>query len=268
MPSGPADDVWSDFASRVSQSPFRAPSSNRDESCPLNLTPSRRFCDRWMTQGFLRRAAIRVTRNPMPLPLPVADAAGLTWPGLNPRIERLRVQRIGMASRQLGSHRAPRFLRPRRHDWLLRARMHDSGLVNDNFWFGFRFRVRGCDLASAISPGFKLNRHELRGRPKWLRRKHRPGEIQAEELVGTVLVRDSQTVPRQQRRANDRGENIFQDHSRPREIPKGGTTAYLGSVQRNSSELRASFRRDADEPGDRRPRGPIAGRWNRCHRET
>src|ERR1700692_645384 len=110
MRSGPADDVWSVFASRVSQSPSRAPPVNRDEGCPLNLTPSGRFCDRWMTQGFVRRAAIRATRNPIPLPLPVADAAGLARPDLKPRIERLRVQRIAMPPRQLGSNCAARFL--------------------------------------------------------------------------------------------------------------------------------------------------------------
>src|SRR6266404_2200159 len=45
MPSGPIDDVCLHLASRVSQSPFRAPSSNQDEACPLNLTLGRRFFD-------------------------------------------------------------------------------------------------------------------------------------------------------------------------------------------------------------------------------
>src|SRR5947207_7242904 len=44
------------------------------------------------------------------LPLPVADAAGLAGPGLDPRVARLRVERIGVATRQLGAGGSVRFL--------------------------------------------------------------------------------------------------------------------------------------------------------------
>ena len=57
MRTVPAADVWSDPASRVSQSPFPAPSSNHDGGCPLNLTLSRRFCDGEMTQKRQTRLA-------------------------------------------------------------------------------------------------------------------------------------------------------------------------------------------------------------------
>src|ERR1700730_16545390 len=239
MPSGPADGVWSNFASRVSQSPFRVPSSNRDEGCPLNLTPSRRFCDRWMTQGFVRCAAIRATRNPIPLPLPFADAAGLARPGLNPRIERLGIERIAMSPRQLRSSRAACFPGAHMRNADLGIHMRNAGLRNsfgnNDLGLGARFRADLRALVFTLGSCFELNRHELRGRPKRLRRKRRPGKVEAEELVGTILVRDSQTAPRQQRRANDRGENIFQDHSEASlKYSKEGTAAHLGSGQRNS----------------------------------
>src|SRR6476660_10570135 len=90
---------------------FRAPSSNHDEDCPLNLTLRLRFCDRRMTQGFVRRANCDpVTPTSIPLPLPVADAARFAGPHLNPRIQRLRVQRIAVSSHELGTGSAAWFL--------------------------------------------------------------------------------------------------------------------------------------------------------------
>src|SRR4030088_2083110 len=123
MPSGPAVDARSALASHVSQSPFRANSSNLDGGCPLNLTPSRRFCDSPMTQGFVR-CGDPATRNSIQLALPVADAARPARPDLYPRIERLGIERIAVAPRKSGSRRGPRFLR---------ARLHGSGPVNSNF---------------------------------------------------------------------------------------------------------------------------------------
>src|SRR3982074_956775 len=128
--------------------------------------------------------AIRATRHSIALLLPLADAARFARPGLNPRIERLRVERIALSPRQLRSSRAARFLR---------AHMHNPGLVNNDFGLGFRFRACLRALASAIGSCFDLNRHKLRGRPKRLRRKHGLGKVEAKELVGTVLIRRCQT---------------------------------------------------------------------------
>src|SRR3977135_244736 len=180
MPSGPAVDAWSALASHVSQSPFRATSSNLDGGCPLNLTPSRRFCDSPMTQGFVR-CGDPATQNLIPLALPVADAARPARPDLDPRIERLRIERIAVSPRQFGSRRRARFLR---------ARVHGSGLVNSNFGsglfgpgfrfrtfrLGFRFRTRLCAPAAAIGLCLDRNRLEIGGRTEPLRGKDRRGK--------------------------------------------------------------------------------------------
>src|SRR6267143_678553 len=126
------------------------------------------------------------TSSSILLLLPVADATRLARPDLNPGIARLRIERIAVASRELGSSRAARFLR---------ARMRS--------------------LASGIGSGLDRNRREFRRRPKPLRRKYRLRKVEAEELVGTVLIRHRQAAPRQQRRAKHGGENIFHDHGRP-----------------------------------------------------
>ena len=50
MPSGPAAGVWSALVLVAYRNRhFEHPLSNHDEGCPLNLTLSRRFCDRRMT---------------------------------------------------------------------------------------------------------------------------------------------------------------------------------------------------------------------------
>src|SRR3979409_405050 len=171
MPSGPAVDAWSALASHVSQSPFRATSSNLDGGCPLNLTPSRRFCDSPMTQGFVRCGD---PATQIPLALPVADAARPARPDLDPRIEGLRIERISVSPRQFGSRRRARFLR---------ARAHGSGLVNSHLWLGlfglgfrfrtfrlgFRFRTRLGAPAAAIGLCLDRNRLEIGGRTERLR---------------------------------------------------------------------------------------------------
>src|SRR6266849_1120833 len=70
-------------------------------------------------------------------------------------------------------------------------------------------------FASRIGSGLDRNRREFRRRPKPLRRKYRLRKVEAEELVGTVLIRHRYAAPRQQRRAKHGGENILQDHGRP-----------------------------------------------------
>src|SRR5258708_31230280 len=119
--------------------------------------------------------------------------------------------------------------------------MRDSGPGNhdssglDDFGLCFRFDARLLDPASAIGSCLDLNRREFGRRPERLWRKQRLGKIEAEELVGTIFIRDRRTAPWQQRRVNDGDANIFQDHWRPPEILKMAMTLYLGSGMPNSS---------------------------------
>src|SRR5436189_6036532 len=62
------------------------------------------------------------------LALPVADAARLAGPHLDPRVERLRVQGIAVSSRQFGPNRAARFLRVDAR--FLRTHMRNPGAGN------------------------------------------------------------------------------------------------------------------------------------------
>ena len=62
--------------------------------------------------------------------LPAADAAGLARPGLNPRIGRLRVERIAVPPRELRASRAARFFRALMRDvgfWLSRGSARGIG---------------------------------------------------------------------------------------------------------------------------------------------
>jgi len=72
--------------------------------------------------------------------------------------------------------------------------------------------TRAC--APSLPGGSRLdrNRREFGRRPKPLRRKHSLRKVEAEELVGTVLIRHRQAAPHQQHRAKHGDENIFQDH--------------------------------------------------------
>src|SRR5207302_10585551 len=109
-------------------------SSNRDEGCLCNLTPSRRFYDRGMTLSQAER--------PWGLTLPVADAARFAGPDLNPRIARLGVERIAMPPRQFGASGGTRPLGLRlRNPGGLDPRGPDSDLA-----IGFRFRLGLCAL--------------------------------------------------------------------------------------------------------------------------
>src|SRR5258708_6763115 len=129
------------------------------------------------------------------LSLPVADAARLAWPDLNPGIERLGVERTTVASREPGSNRNARFLGA-----------HNSRLVDRNCGFDLRFRNCGVGFwfrtclrvrAAAVDVHVKRTRRESRRRPQRLRRKHPFGKVNAEELIGTIVVRTRQTAPRQ-----------------------------------------------------------------------
>src|SRR5213076_1307522 len=86
------------------------------------------------------------------LALPVADAARLAGPHLDPRVEGLRVQGVAVSSRQFGPNRAARFLRVDAR--FLRTHMRNPGAGNhdpfglDEFGLGCRLSARLCALAS------------------------------------------------------------------------------------------------------------------------
>src|SRR5258707_7271896 len=201
--------------------------------------------------GLLRRFAPRNderTAKPIvPLPLPVADAARLARPDLNPRIEGLRVQGIAVSSHELRAGCAARFLRM--HARFYRVHMRNSGAGNhdpfglDDPGLSLRLSARLRALASVI--GFRLdrNRRELRGRPERLGGKQRLGKIEAQELVGTVLIRQRWTAPSEPHRTEDGHANIFQDHSRPPEMLKNGIAPHLGSrIHKSNQCFRQGYR--------------------------
>src|SRR5438093_1599319 len=76
---------------------IRPPPSNHDGGCLLNLTPGRRFYDRWMNPPRRKRDRF------FSLPLPVADAAGPARPFLDPRIHGLRIERVRVTPHDLRS---------------------------------------------------------------------------------------------------------------------------------------------------------------------
>lgn len=126
--------------------------------------------------------------------------------------------------------------RARRAERLLRAEVgyaslvNHAGLVNDDFGLRRRFCAGLPAFASGIAPRLHRKRPEFRRRPERLRREHCLGKVEAEELIGTVLVRDRHTAPSQEQGASDGEENILQDHSRPREIHGiSATTPHLRS---------------------------------------
>src|ERR1700722_2079734 len=134
------------------------------------------------------------------LPLPVADAARLTRPDLNPGIEGLRIQRTALVSGKLRSR-----LETRRR----RAEVGDSGGGSDGLECGLGRDLRGLEfefelslglggrfgngvhgVAAAIDGDIERTRRKATRRAERFRRKNRGGKVEAEELVGTVFVRD------------------------------------------------------------------------------
>ena len=102
------------------------------------------------------------------LPLPAADAAGLARPGLDPRVARLRVERIAMTSRQLGAGGAARLLGA-----LLRyASLQSRVLGAAAFGTTTRSVFTGLAIGSRLDP----DRGEFRLRAEPLRREQRPCE--------------------------------------------------------------------------------------------
>src|SRR5258708_38907583 len=123
---------------------------------------------------------------------------------------RLRIERIAVASRQFDARRATRTLNMR--DLYPGGADHDLAI-------GRLFRAHG----RAIGLRFDRNRCEFRFRPQPLRRKHRLGKVEAEELVGAVLVRHRGYERYQKPRAKGDGKSSFQDHLRPPEMIKNRT---------------------------------------------
>src|SRR5260370_26294750 len=94
-----------------------------------------------MTQGFVRRAAIRAMRNSIPLTLPVADAARPARPDLNPRIEGLRIERIAVSPRESGASHGMRFCGARFFLARMRSPGHNSDRGHNAPRLSFGFRV-------------------------------------------------------------------------------------------------------------------------------
>jgi len=67
-------------------------------------------------------------------------------------------------------------------------------------------------VIAAIDGDVERTRRKARGRAKRFRRKDRSGKVEAEELVGTVFVRDRQTAACQHRRAAEGDESVLEDH--------------------------------------------------------
>src|SRR4029077_10778945 len=146
------------------------------------------------------------------LPLPITDAARPARPDLNPGIEGLRIERIALV---MGEFRSCHETRRRR------AEVGDTGAGSDGLECGLG---RGLGLSlqfglelslglggrlgngvhgvvAAIDGDVERTRRKAGGWAEWFRRKNRRGKVEAEELVGTVFVRDRQTAPYQHRRA-------------------------------------------------------------------
>src|ERR1700688_565155 len=159
------------------------------------------------------------------LALPVADAAGPAGPDLNPRIERLGIERIAVAVGEFRAHRAARL--PGLQAWFLDAhrRLLDGQIGNARALhvepgLGGRLRAYLRALAVAIAARLHRKRLEFGRRTEPIRRQHCPGKVEAEELVGTILVSDRHPAPSQKQGAGDGDEQILQDYSKPPEIRK------------------------------------------------
>src|SRR6201995_2424238 len=117
------------------------------------------------------------------LPLPVADAAaGPTRPGLDACIHRLGIQGIAMVA--LGQPDARGAMPSHACDM---RRPDGANLLR------FDLEIVACPggLAAAIAFGLDRNRRELRRRPERRLGEHGLGQIEAEEIAGTIVIRKS-----------------------------------------------------------------------------
>ena len=184
------------------------------------------------------------------LPLPVADAAeaGIARPFLNARVQGLRVERIAMPRCRRGSCR-PAELRdadmcnsdlPMRHHGRFGARLGRS----HSLYFMDPWRALGGNLggicgrpglhlrgiASAIGAGLGRARDKFGARAKRYRREQRLGHIEIEKFGRTVLICHQGAADGQQRGAEKRWQDAFQDHFRRLGTMAGtlNTSGYLG----------------------------------------
>src|SRR5437879_2708059 len=184
---------------------IRPPPSNHDGGCPLNLTPGRRFYDRWMNP--LRRKRDRF----FSLSLPVADAAGLARPFLDPRVHGLRVERVAVTPRYLRSRRDMRL----RDVCLLHLAGANMGSVFDHGLAARRLHFGGSNNAGtvidrgllgylrSVAARLDRNRREFRGRTESLWRQHRLRKIKAEEFFRAVLIGQGRTGAGHEHRRED-----------------------------------------------------------------
>src|SRR5450755_3124681 len=124
------------------------------------------------------------TRGSIALPLPIADAARLARPDLNPCIARFRIERIAVTLRDLGSDRAARFLRADMRDRDVGNR--DCGPGNSDLeipgnsdpGIGPRFDARARAVASGIGSCLDRNRREFGTRLMQFQGNHRLGKVE------------------------------------------------------------------------------------------
>src|SRR6185312_1268514 len=144
--------------------------------------PSRFLCAGDQSGG------LRFANPPYALVLPAADGAGLARPGLDPRVARLRVERVAVTPRQPGAGGGARLL-----DALLRNLRPGRGFLRNHH----AFRFHRPAIGSRLDP----DRGELRLRAEPLRREHGLGKIEAKELVGAIFVGQRGAAPYQEPRA-------------------------------------------------------------------
>jgi hypothetical protein len=83
---------------------------------------------------------------------------------------------------------------------------------------------RGCStFVTLVSLGFDRDRREFGIRAETLRRQYRLGEVEAEELIGTVVISHRQAAQSQKPGTKRDDKSAFQDHLRPPEMTKTPT---------------------------------------------
>src|SRR5262252_3062687 len=119
------------------------------------------------------------------LPLPVADAAGFARPGLDPRIHRLRTERVAMAVDEPRRCRAAPCLVRDVGDPVRRP----DGMDRNPLRLDLESFTRPGGLAAAITLGFDGYRGERRGGSERRLRKHGSGQIEVEKVAGAIVGR-------------------------------------------------------------------------------
>src|SRR5947209_325978 len=222
------------LARRVATWPRREDHHQEASSHGLRRTQLKRLTLEWPREGAIllrpynddarhhsKIAAAATSRVVVVLSLPVADAARSARPHLNPGGHRLGIERIVVLTRQPDLPSWKRLRAPEMCDpWLrlgmrlgvnfgpverdLGARHVNSG-VTDMFGAGLRA------LAAMIRLGLDGNGRKRSRRTERLRRKHGLRKVEAQKLVGTVLIRAGRTARCQQQSASAE-HDLLQDH--------------------------------------------------------